>query len=674
MKPNLSSLWVSLALTIAGLSFAEHTYAQAPLNPGWRQARGQQVETILGDRLPEVAARYGLSDEEFHDLVQRDKSLSTDAETNLFYACPPSTWPAPPPSTTQVVAAGTSGNTSETISPGPYPSSQTFLLHSRAASTKKIYLDFDGHTTSGTPWNTSFNAGADFITPPFDTDGVVSTSFSTAELDRIQFIWKRVVEDFAPFDVDVTTEDPGAAGLIKTDAADAAYGTRVCIGGSSMDWFKSSAGGVAYIGAFNWNTDTPCYIFPAQLGNGAEKYVAEATSHEIGHTLGLNHDGQLANGSTPAVEYYGGHADWAPIMGTGYYMGTTQWSKGEYTLANNTQDDLAVMQTYGASLRVDDFGGTTMTASPLAAGTAVADNGVISSRTDLDYFRFNTGAGTVGFNLTTGAPDADVDVALSLYNGAGTLVTTANPTGLAGALTTTVATAGTYYLAVDGAGLGTGTTGYTDYASQGQYYMTGTLVASTNQPPTVVAGATPTTGTASLTVVFSSNGTLDAGGSIASYKWDFGDGTAQSTVASPSHVYTTAGTFVATLLATDNGGFSNSAKVTIVVNPAAAVTMSVNNIAMSKTTTTKGTTAKAVVTIKNNSGVVVSGAVVTGSWSGLTTGTASVTTTSTGLATFTSALKLGPGNFVFTVTNVVKSGTTYNAANNVETSDSIPGV
>ena len=39
---------------------------------------------------------------------------------------------------------------------------------------------------------------------PFDTDGTPST-FSASELAVVQDAWQRVAEDYAPFDVDVTT-------------------------------------------------------------------------------------------------------------------------------------------------------------------------------------------------------------------------------------------------------------------------------------------------------------------------------------------------------------------------------------------------------------------------------------------------------------------------------------
>ena len=92
-------------------------------------------------------------------------------------------------------------------------------------------------------------------------------------------IWRAVAEDFAPFDVDVTTEYPGSEDLIgKTDGT--GPGIRVAIGGSSYDWFGAGAGGVAYVGGFANSYYSPAYVFPAQLGNGVAKNVAEAVSHE----------------------------------------------------------------------------------------------------------------------------------------------------------------------------------------------------------------------------------------------------------------------------------------------------------------------------------------------------------------------------------------------------------
>ena len=618
--------------------------------------RSDEIEAQLGASLPDAAAEYRMTEDQLRNTLRRDRSLRSDDRGSLHYACAGLVVQKPQ-------AAGTTTTSSGTVAAGPFPDAQTFLLHSRPTSTKKLYLDFNGNSTTGTSWNSSYTAGATIVTPTYDIDSAPS-SFSSAELSRIQLIWQRVVEDFSAFDVDVTTEDPGLEGLRKTSSTDNAYGVRVCIGGSSSDWFGAGAGGVAYVGSFNWNSDTPCFIFTSQLGNGDEKYTSEAISHEVGHTLGLTHDGQ-----TNGTEYYQGHSNWAPIMGVGYYKEVVQWSKGEYSLANNLQDDLSVMQTYGATLIADNVGNSLTAATPLA-GSSFNVSSLITNRTDVDIFSFNTDAGAVSFNAATAVPSPDLDVQLALYNSAGALVTSANPVGLPGALTATVP-AGTYYLAVDGVGSGDATTGYNDYASIGHYTLTGTAVTSTNVAPVAVASSsTPTSGLAPLAVNFSSAGSYDSDGSIASYDWDFGDGTPHSNLANPAHSYLSTGTFVATLIVTDNGGLTANAKVTITVT-APTASLFVSNIAMNKSTSRKGTTATATVTVKNSNGSVVPNATVTGSWSGVVSSTSSSTTDRRGQANFGSARINSAGTEFFTVTNITANGGTYDATKNAETTDSI---
>jgi phospholipase C/PKD repeat protein len=89
--------------------------------------------------------------------------------------------------------------------------------------------------------------------------------------------------------------------------------------------------------------------------------------------------------------------------------------------------------------------------------------------------------------------------------------------------------------------------------------------ASTNNPPTAVASATPASGTAPLQVSFSSSGSADSDGAITGYSWDFGDGST-STLANPTHVYNTAGSYTATLTVTDNGGAQGTATAAVTAN------------------------------------------------------------------------------------------------------------
>ncbi|MEU5907300.1 ThuA domain-containing protein [Micromonospora sp. NPDC047467] len=89
--------------------------------------------------------------------------------------------------------------------------------------------------------------------------------------------------------------------------------------------------------------------------------------------------------------------------------------------------------------------------------------------------------------------------------------------------------------------------------------------------PIVKAVGTPTSGSAPLTVQFSSAGTTDPDpGNTLSYQWTFGDGTT-STAANPSKVYTTNGNYTAQLKVTDNTGKTGFANVQITVGNSAPV-------------------------------------------------------------------------------------------------------
>lgn len=90
--------------------------------------------------------------------------------------------------------------------------------------------------------------------------------------------------------------------------------------------------------------------------------------------------------------------------------------------------------------------------------------------------------------------------------------------------------------------------------------------ATTNAPPT----ASFTAGQAdapSLSVAFSSSATSDADGTISSYEWSFGDGTA-ATGAAPSHVYSAAGTYPVILTVRDNLGAIGTFTRAVVVSRA----------------------------------------------------------------------------------------------------------
>lgn len=202
------------------------------------------------------------------------------------------------------------------------------------------------------------------------------------------------------------------------------------------------------------------------------------------------------------------------------------------------------------------------------------------------------------------------------------------------------------------------------YAYADYYYNDGNIA------PVAVISASAESGPAPLEVTFDGSGSSDPEGTIASYFWDFGDGTTQSGQ-TLTHVYAGAGTFTATLTVTDNQGATAQDTVSITVTPDPTKVVYVSGIVMSTCPVKGGTAAMAEVSINKGSGDWVSGVAVTGKWTGVITGTATVMTGDGGKAAFVSKKILKKGVATFTVTGVSLAGYAYDAGLNGESSDSI---
>jgi len=605
-----------------------------------------------------VAAYYGKTPAEFAQQLRSDRSAWIDKSGRMLF----------------VEQALTTSGSDLAPSGAVYALDQTFLLHSRPSSKRKIYLDFNGHTTTGSAWNTSYGVDP-IISPAFDLDGVPGT-FNNAELAMIQNIWRRVAEDYAAFDVDVTTQEPPLDQMTRTSSTDLSYGARALITKNFTPGTVKGdcgCGGFAYVGVFDNTNETykTAFVFQDKLGNG-EKSIAEATSHEVGHNLGLSHDG------TASAGYYTGHGSgatgWAPIMGVGYSRELVQFSKGDYLGSNNKEDDFAVMQSNGVVFAADDFGGTPATAAALS-GTASGGlntfdaQGLIETPSDIDVFKFSAAAGTVTVNARPFERSPNLDMLVQLRNAAGTVIAESNPVdALNGTISMVLPAAGTYYLSVQGTGKGDPlATGYTVYGSIGRYLLTVTAPAAAGVPVASIS-TSATSGLAPLTVSFSG---AASSGTIQSYEWDFGDGSAPATGASVSHSYTAPGTYSASLKVTSAEGYSDSRAVTIsATSPQPKV--AVDGIAMSLAYNSFGQAyAQARVTVKDAAGNVIPGATVSGSWSGIVSGAANATTGSTGIAVVRSPATRSAGTFRYTVSGIVAPGYAYDAALNKMTSNAI---
>jgi PKD repeat protein len=134
----------------------------------------------------------------------------------------------------------------------------------------------------------------------------------------------------------------------------------------------------------------------------------------------------------------------------------------------------------------------------------------------------------------------------------------------------------------DGA-TGTGITTSHEYTTPGTFTATltvtdafglsGTATASIeviNTAPVAAFTPTPGTGNVPLTISFDASASTDAENNISTYAWNFGDGTTGTGITT-SHIYTTPGTFTATLTVTDVPGLTDTATASITATNTAPV-------------------------------------------------------------------------------------------------------
>ena len=315
---------------------------------------------------------------------------------------------------------------------GPRQDSLAVPVHeSQPGAAHILFLDFDGHDQAA--WGSFSNVQV----PAFQ-----------GSADDIMRVIEVVSDDFSPFDVNVSTVEPEPAALV--DGA----GWRAVIGGdASSHGYGQDALGVAYMNDF-FHGDDPNVVFVFAENFSHVQEIGNTTSHEVGHTVGLEHywlDGN-GNGDYDTEE----NTNPTAIMSTpDYGVNRETWSRGlaiDNTEMTQDQDDVQILgQTLG--WHADQDGGDSR---ENASRIVVADNGrfeiqgVIEQLDDSDTFYFDcveTGAGT--FTVEMDPIAANLDVELAIYDSLhGSALAIANPEGDLGATLTVSLDVGRYFLRI----------------------------------------------------------------------------------------------------------------------------------------------------------------------------------------------------------------------------------
>ena len=252
-----------------------------------------------------------------------------------------------------------------------------------------LYLEFEGGRVYSRPGD--FWLGSDYI----DINGYDLSQYGWGghEAESINYIANFVSEDYAAYNVSVTTTEPATGEY-----------TTIYVGGDNS-WFNGSSNviGLASYDVGNRDASNFGFAFTEELtlyynhSGGSllafSEYVANLVSHEAAHTFGADHVSDTSALMNPYLT----------LSPRTLMFGNDDEQDTETLLAEN------VGYAHGS----DDFGDDQWNAATLTA--AVTTTGLLEKRSDQDVFTFTaevSGTATVGIETTA---FGNLDSQLTIY-------------------------------------------------------------------------------------------------------------------------------------------------------------------------------------------------------------------------------------------------------------------
>lgn len=330
---------------------------------------------------------------------------------------------------------------------GPYNNEDVTKLQSKPGCPYVFYLNHSAVMNGDTPKN----------------------GRSKEEMFRV---WQCVSDQYSMFQLNVTT-DPAiynaakAADVLKT---------------GNIKFVDQDGRSNACLACFGTTQAGTLYRNPDNNNYGYG--IGMTCAHEMGHEMGMSHDGGSAQAQP---EYFEGlpAVQWNSIMGN-YWFGANwnqqlfQWSKGEYNTATQKEDDLQIMNmNENVPYVVDDNASGKALKLGAAGVISASDNwGQIEKNTDTDAFTFEIGesGGTLNVRIDPLEYLRQLDVAAKIVDASGTTVQSSNLSVNRSAEFKNISLKqGKYSLIIQGGAEATPQTGFSTYSSLGYYGIEGTV-------------------------------------------------------------------------------------------------------------------------------------------------------------------------------------------------------